>query len=131
MNHIPSDLITSSHPVIGIYSFIAFYTNEVETSCQITVKIVGSNNYFRIFSKTACSIFYDSEYFGKHFFQNHFHLVCDFFLDFIYFCPDRFAFFQFFTINAFTQRIDFGTFVSYIVLNTLFDCIDTTTQFII
>ena len=45
-------------------------------------------------------------FFGQHLFQHFFILIGNLLFDFIYFRPDRFAFFQFFFVDSLTQFFD-------------------------
>jgi len=88
MHHIPSNLITSSHPMILINRFVALDTYKIMLCCQIPVKIICCYFYGFIFDKTTGCILHYCKNFRKYFVQSFFILIKDIFFYLINFIPN-------------------------------------------
>ena len=131
VDHIPGDFVTTCNPMVVVESLIAVDFHKIVFGSQITVEVICRYFDCFVFGKTAGRIFHDGEYFGKGFFQYHFHLIRDVLFDFVYFGPDRFTFFQFLVVDTFAQFFHFCAFIGYIILNTLFDFISFCTKLVV
>ena len=129
--HVPNDLITTGHPVIGINSFVAFDMYKIMVYRQAPVKIICRNLDSFILAESTRRLFHHSENFGKRFVETIFYFFQYLFLDFIDFFPCRLAFI---VIERFYMLFQFGdtfTVIGHRILNMLFHHIDTVTQLIV
>ena len=132
VNHIPSHLVATSHPVVVVSGFVALDGEEVATfSRQFAVEVGSGHLDGFILCETASGIFHDGEHFRKHFVELSLNAVEHFFLQFVDLVPKWLTLFK---VKFFYFYLDFCDFVAewlHIVLNLLTDCSDTRTEFIV
>ena len=76
MAHVPSDFVSSCHPMVLVHSLVTLNRNTVEFCRQVTVKIVCSHPNLSIFLKTLGSLLHDGKSLRKQLIQNIFrHLI--------------------------------------------------------
>ncbi len=129
--HVPNNLVTTGHPVIGINSFVAFDMYKIMVYRQAPVKIICRNLDSFILAESTRRLFHHGENFGKRFVENIFYFFQYLFLDFIDFFPCRLAFIVIERFYMFFQFGDTFTVIGHRILNMLFHHIDTVTQLIV
>ena len=115
VNHIPCDLVSSCHPMVGIARFITVYFDKVETGVRSEVLIHFCSGYFHhlVLRKTTCRRFDDGVGFGQNLVEHFFVAIFDFLLEFIYLIVDLLALFDWRCLDGSFEFGDACFFVRY------------------
>ena len=131
VHHVPFHLVASGYPMVLIDRLVAFDAYEVMAGRQVTIEIRRCDRNLFVLHETTRRILDDGKGFGQHLFQHFFILIGNLLFDFIYFRPDRFAFFQFFFVDSLTQFFDAFFLFAHVIPYALADVCRTGAQFIV
>ena len=94
VHHVPLGVVATSYPVVLIDSLVAIDGHEIVACSQFAVKVVGSNHYGFVLSKTACRVLHNGKYLGQSLIECHLHFVEHLCFEFIDLAEDYLAVFN-------------------------------------
>ena len=119
VHHVPGDLIPASEPVVLIDGHIILDADEVVADAEVAVEVRSLDADLGVLCEAATRALDDGEGLGVDFVEDDLELVEDLLLELVYLGPDRFTLIELLAFDAGLEFFYLGTFVGYVVVDTL------------